>query len=204
MNKPLLLSAACLALGVSTQVHAEDPAYAFYITDFSHHHLANDQTEFSVTFSTPPKLQVFDFATRAEASFQYYILPYAGEVLPPPTSYAYIFRAPEGPDQASTLRVRKGHSPTGGTPGSGGWGAITEEVPLHIDGTTITFTLNNASFGYAPGKDLRYAIASYVFGTTSNAVTNVPEPQAFALLAAGVLAVATTSRLRRRQDRAQA
>lgn len=204
MKKHLLLSAAWLALGVSTPSHAvlvDDVPYPFYILDFSHQHLANDLTEFSVTFSAPPKLQTYDAAVRAQGTFQYYILPYAEDPLPSSNPYAYIFRAPEGPGQESTLKVRRGDTPSSSEPRSGGWGPVTEETPLFINGNTITFTLHDASFGYAPGRDLRYSIASYVYGSTASMVTNVPEPGACALLTVGALSIAAVARSRRTRQR---
>lgn len=201
MNHRLLLSTAWLALGLSNPAQAayfDDVPYPFYITDFSHQHLADNQTEFSITFSSPPQLLEFDFAQRPKGSFQYYILPYEQEPLPEWASYAYIFRAPESSEQGNTLRVRKGYTIGEGEPGSGGWGEVTEVTPLAIQGNTITFTLHDASFGYAPGRELRYEIGSYVYGSTASVATNVPEPQALALMMIGLVGACAMARARQR------
>ena len=147
------------------------------IVDYGYSHETTDTTTFSITFNQSLDLTHFDEYMRAAGNFQVYI--YGDQTLDYPQNFSSIIRSAENPQSGDNVIVRQPY-PESQDPDSGGWGAVTQVAPIHTDGNTISFTLNNAAIGYLPTSPLVYDIGAYEYGSTTSSVTNrppeVPEP----------------------------
>jgi len=149
----LLLAFAAPSLAVVTEAGAQMTVVSSWAVSDP----TDNQTYFSVTFSTVPDFMSVDGFGRQADSFQYYITYAAPYTL---QNFSILIRGDEI-HYASTIVIRDRSGVP--DPHSGGWGPKRGEVPYTLSGKTLTFSCPSSMIGDQDGF-FRYEIATYRYG----------------------------------------